>query len=300
MLAAMARDAALRNGRPPLENLADERALRATFAPYWIEGAPVPHETLERHVPGEARPIRVRIYRPTAATSAPVLLWIHGGGWVFGSIEETEPAARHLAAETGAVVVSTSYRLAPEHPFPAGLHDCETVLRWIKTHASEFSGDASRVAIGGASAGGNLAAAVALRAPQNTIRAQLLFYGVLGNSFETDSYTRFGPGQFGLSRQRMIDFFDQYVSGSVDRNDAAITPMNGKLAGMPPVWICAAEWDVLRDDSVQFHDRLKQQRSGDVLVMAKGLTHGFVNKARHLPAAKDMIDSAAAFFKQHV
>ncbi len=99
-----------------------------------------------------------------------MVLLIHGGGWAFGSIEETEPLARYLAAESGAVVVSTSYRLAPEHPFPAGLHDCEATLRWIQAEGSKHGGDPSRLAIGGGSAGGNLAAVVAQRAARRPSR----------------------------------------------------------------------------------------------------------------------------------
>ena len=185
-----------------------------------------------------------------------MVLLIHGGGWAFGSIEEMEPTARHLAAESGAVVVSTSYRLAPENPYPAGLKDCEATLRWILAEGRKHGGDPSRLAIGGASAGGNLAAAVAMRAPPGTFKAQLLFYGVLGNSFETASYREFGDGRFGLSRDRMKMFFDIYV-GKADANDPAITPMNGDLTSAPPAWICAAECDVLHDDSVQFYEKLR-------------------------------------------
>jgi acetyl esterase len=145
----------------------------------------------------------------------------------------------------------------------------------------------------------NLAAAVALRAPAGTFKAQLLFYGVLGNSFETTSYREFGDGRFGLSRDRMKMFFDIYV-GKGNANDPAITPMNADLKSMPPAWICAAECDVLHDDSVQFYDKLRGLRGGDQFILAEGLNHGFINRVRHLPLAKTMIDSAAAFVKAKV
>jgi acetyl esterase len=299
MREVMAIDAKLRAGKPEPKTIPDERALRAGICGYWVEGAPVMQQTTDVSVPGEAGPVRARVYRPTANEAAPMVLLIHGGGWAFGSIEETEPLARYLAALSGAVVVSTSYRLAPEQPFPAGLHDCEATLRWIKAEGRKYGGDPSRLAVAGGSAGGNLAAAAALRAPPGTFKAQLLFYGVLGNSFETESYRQFGDGRFGLSQERMKMFFDIYV-GKGDADDPAITPVNGELKAAPPAWICAAECDVLRDDSVQFYEKLRSLRGGDQFILAEGLNHGFINRVRHLPLAKTMIESAAAFVKAKV
>lgn len=300
MREVMAIEARLREGKPVPTTLPEERALRGSIAHYWTDGAPVPHQTTDVSVPGETGAVRARVYRPTGNERAPMVLLIHGGGWVSGSIEEVEPLARHLAAASGAVVVSTSYRLAPEHPFPAGLNDCEATLRWVLTEGGKHGGDPSRLAIGGASAGANLAAVMTLRAPPATFKAQLLFYGVLGNSFETASYQEFADGRFGLPRERMKMYFDLYAGKNADINDAAITPMNGELKSMPPAWICAAECDVLHDDSVQFYEKLTALRSGDQFILAKGVNHGFINRVRHLPLAKTMVDSAAAFVKAKV
>jgi acetyl esterase len=298
MREVMAVDARLREGKPVPTTIPEERALRAGICSYWCEGAPVPYQITDVNAPGEAGPVRARIYRPTAAEAAPMVLLIHGGGWAFGSIEETEPLARYLAAESGAVVVSTSYRLAPEHPFPAGLNDCEATLRWILAEGKKHGGDPSRLAIGGGSAGGNLAAVVAQRQPA-AFKAQLLFYGVLGNSFDTASYRHFGDGRFGLSRDRMQMFFDIYL-GKATADDPSITPMSGDLKSTPPAWVCAAECDVLHDDSVQFYEKLRALRGGDQFILAEGLNHGFINRVRHLPLAKTMIDSAAGFLKAKV
>lgn len=299
MREVMAVEAKLRAGKPVPATIQQERVLRAGICGYWTEGAPVPFQTTDVQVPGEAGVIRARVYRPTANDNAPMVLLIHGGGWAFGSIEETEPLARYLAALSGAVVVSTSYRLTPEHPFPAGLNDCEATLRWILAEGRNHGGDPTRLAVGGGSAGGNLAAVVAMRAPPGTFKAQLLFYGVLGNAFETASYRAFGDGRFGLSHDRMKMFFDLYV-GQGNADDPAITPMNGDLKAVPPAWICAAECDVLHDDSVQFYDKLRALRGGDQFTLAEGLNHGFINRVRHLPLAKTMIESAAAFVKAKV
>lgn len=300
MREVMAIDAKLREGRPVPVTIPEERALRAGICGYWIEGAPVMQQTTDVSVPGETGPIRARVYRPTARDRAPMVLLIHGGGWAFGSIEETEPLARHLAAESGAVVVSTSYRLAPEQPFPAGLNDCEATLRWMLAEGGKHGGDPSRLAVGGGSAGGNLAAVVAQRAPPGTFKAQLLFYGVLGNDLATASYREFGDGRFGLSHERMKMFFDIYVPTGGNADDPAITPLNGDLTSTPPAWVCAAECDVLHDDSVQFYAKLRSLRGGDQFILAEGLNHGFINRVRHLPLAKTIIDSAAAFVKANV
>jgi acetyl esterase len=298
MREVMAVEAKLRAGKPVPATIAEERALRAGICGYWIEGTPVPYQTTDVSVPSEAGSVRARVYRPTAAEGAPMVLLIHGGGWAFGSIEEAEPLARYLAAESGAVVVSTSYRLAPEHPFPAGLHDCEATQRWILSEGKKYGGDPSRLAVGGASAGGNLAAVLAQRSP-SAFKAQLLFYGVLGNSFDTASYLHFGDGRFGLSRDRMKMFFDIYAKDA-SADDPAITPMNGDLRATAPAWVCAAECDVLHDDSVQFYEKLRALRGGDQFILAEGVNHGFIGRVRHLPTAKAMIDSAASFVKAKV
>jgi acetyl esterase len=299
MREVMAIEAKLREGKPVPATLPEERSLRGSIAGYWTDGAPVPFQTIDVNVPGEAGPVRARVYRPTANKNAPIVLLIHGGGWVSGSIEEAEPVARHLAADSGAVVVSTSYRLAPEHPFPAGLNDCEATLRWVRAEASNYGGDPARLAIGGASAGANLAAVMALRAPA-AFKAQLLFYGVLGNSLETASYREFADGRFGLPRDRMKMYFDLYAGPNANLDDPAITPMNGDLKSLPPSWVCAAECDVLHDDSVLFYNKLTALRSGDQFILAEGVNHGFINRVRHLPMAKTMIESAAAFVKAKV
>jgi acetyl esterase len=123
---------------------------------------------------------------------------------------------------------------------------------------------------------------------------------VLGNDLATPSYREFGDGRVGLSMERMKQFFDIYVPKGGNVDDPAITPMNGELKSLPPAWVCAAECDVLHDDSVQFYQKLAKLRGGDQFILAKGLTHGFINRVRHLPLAKTMIDSAAAFVKAKV
>lgn len=299
MRASMKVEEELRAPYPVPKNLAEERVLRAKICGYWNADTPEPYRTHELHASGEAGPVRMRAYRATPNENAPVILQIYGGGWAFGSIEETEPLSRHLAKATGAVVVSTSYRLAPENKFPAGLNDCEAALKWILANVGEIGGDPKRIAVSGGSAGANLAAALALRHPDK-IKAALLFYGVLGNNFDTPSYLAFGDGSFGLSRAGMQAFFDRYVNDRKQYADPFVTPLLSDLKTLPPAWVCAAECDVLHDDSAQFYAKLKALRSGDEFILAEGCTHGFINRFRHLAAAHDITKSAAAFFKAKV
>jgi len=289
----------LRAPYPVPKNLAEERVLRAKICSYWNVDLPEPYRIHELSASGEAGPVRMRAYRATPNENTPVILHIHGGGWAFGSIEENEPVSRHLAKTTGAVVISTSYRLAPENKFPAGLNDCDAALNWIVAEVADIGGDPKRIAVSGASAGANLAAALALRHPDK-IKAALLFYGVLGNNFDTPSYLTFGDGSFGLSRKGMQAFFDHYVSDRQQYNDPFVTPMLADLKRLPPAWVCAAECDVLHDDSARFYGELKALRSGDEFVLAKGCTHGFINRFRHLLASLEITNSAAAFFKAKV
>ncbi len=299
MRASMKVEEELRAPYPVPKNLAEERVLRAKICGYWNAGTPEPYRTHELSASGEAGPVRMRAYRATPNENAPVILQIHGGGWAFGSIEETEPLSRHLAKATGAVVVSTSYRLAPENKFPAGLNDCEAALKWILANVGESAATPKRIAVSGGSAGAQSRSSTGA-APPDKIKAALLFYGVLGNNFDTSSYLGFGDGSFGLSRERMQVFFDHYVTDRKHYDDPFVTPMLANLETLPPAWVCAAECDVLHDDSAQFYAKLKALRSGDEFVVAKGCTHGFINRFRHLPAALDITKSAAAFFKAKV
>ncbi|GIU88527.1 MAG: hypothetical protein KatS3mg009_3042 [Acidimicrobiia bacterium] len=187
------------------------RALTAQRAG-WFEPHAV-HEVYDRTVPGPAGAIPVRVYRPSEAAGLPVVVWFHGGGWVIGGLDSHDHLCRLLCDDAGCVVVSVDYRLAPEHPFPAAVEDCVAAYGWVAANAAEVGGDPGRVAVGGDSAGGNLAAVVALTrrdAGDPPPRAQVLVYPVTDHEFDSPSMHENATGYF-LEREHMRWFFGHYL-----------------------------------------------------------------------------------------
>jgi acetyl esterase len=269
----------------------------AATAAFWAEGARHVADIRDLTFEGAAGQAQAaRLYRSREGRT-PVLLYIHGGGWSGGSIALNERAARELAAESGWSVLSISYRLAPAHPFPAGLDDCRAALTWLRREGPALDLDTDRIAIGGASAGANLAIATALAENGRGLSALLLFYGVFGADFSTSSYERFANGP-GLTRQRMQELFSLYdPKGDRDR-EPLITPLLADLAGlaeMPPALLIAAERDVLCTDSERMAHALTRAGVETTLHIEPGVTHGFINRGRLLPAATAALHRAAGF-----
>jgi acetyl esterase len=226
----------------------------------------------------DADGVPVRVYRPSPDPGLPVFVVFHGGGWVIGSAEEFDGIARQLANASGAVVVSVDYRLAPEHPYPAPLDDCWRALQWTVAHAAEFGADATRIAVGGDSAGGNLAAVCAHRARDEglDLALQVLVYPVCDCDFGTASYSDNAEGYL-LEREEMQWFFDCYTGGGKhDPADPSISPLRApNLAGVAPALVVTAEFDPLRDEGEAYAARL---RAAGVEVETRrydGLIHGF-------------------------
>lgn len=267
------------------EGVAEAQAVNAGFlsdteaATFWAEGIPEGDEQDLTYPGGDGTPRAARLYK---GGSAGTLLYIHGGGWTGGSIALNHRACRLLARTSGWDVVSIAYRLAPGHPFPAGLDDCRAALRWLRPQAG-------RIAIGGASAGGNLALATALA---DGADALLLFYPVTGADFDTDSYRQYAEG-FGLTRARMAELFDLYDPTGTHRADPLLTPLNSDLTGLPTTHIIAAECDVLADDSRALAAKMPQAS----LHIEPGVTHGFINRGRLIPAADRCLSQAAHFLR---
>jgi acetyl esterase len=301
MAAALEVEKTLSIGRPPAADITLERKRRIALSRYWTVGSPWLDEVWDHAVSAaDGTDINVRIYHPDRTALLPIIALIHGGGWAYGSIQEVEALARHLAFHVHAVVVSINYRLAPEHPYPTGLNDCMTVLDWLAANGERIGGNPAHVAMVGESAGANLATAAALQYRGGNLQALALFYGVLQHSFDTESYRNLGDGRFGLTRDRMIALFEQYVPSHIERGQASISPVHGEVGSLPPVWLCAAECDPLRDDTLMFARCLRQTRTGDQCLVVPGVVHMFINRVRLLPAAKATIDSASLFLKQHL
>jgi acetyl esterase len=228
--------------------------------------------------------VPVRLYRPEGMGPFPALLYFHGGGWVLGDLESHDDVCRSLASRGGVVVLSVHYRLAPETRFPGPVDDGSAVLRWTADHSAELGVDGSRLAVGGDSAGGQIAAAVAFRERQR-VRFQLLIYPVTDASFETPSYREFASG-FGLTRGNMIWFWECYLSRPSDASDPLASPLRAKdLRGLPPAFVATAECDVLRDEGEAYAKRLHDAGVSVRCVRYRNLNHGFVRMGAVYPQA---------------
>ncbi|MES1990010.1 MAG: alpha/beta hydrolase [Pseudomonadota bacterium] len=283
---------------PVVDGRAMYRGIAATFD---LQGVPI-GAVEDRTIAGPAGEIALRIYTPVAAGSGalPVLVYFHGGGWVIGDLETHDALARTLANEAGCKVVAVDYRLAPEHVFPAAVDDCYAALKWVAANGASIGVDVTRLAVGGDSAGGNLAAVIAQMAkaekgPQ--ISFQLLIYPVTDTNVDTGSYTANASGYF-LERDGMIWFFNHYLK-NVDRNDPRIAPLKAKsLAGLPKAYVVTAGFDPLRDEGRAYADALKAAGVPTVHVNYDGMIHGFFNLQGAFDVAKVAVKTAAKALKE--
>jgi len=232
--------------------------------------------------------IRIRIYRPEGKGPFPLLLYFHGGGWVVGDLESHDHVCRSLARRAPAVVINVEYRLAPETRFPGPLDDVEAALNWASAHAAELGARPDRLAVGGDSAGANLAAALALRirdAGGPRISHQMLIYPVTDRNFETASYREFASG-FGLTRANMQWFWECYVPDGSGAPDPLAAPLRAKsLGGLPSAFVLTAEFDVLRDEGEAYARRLHKEGVEVRGTRFLGMNHGFIRMASVYPQA---------------
>ncbi len=254
-------------------------------------------------IPGPAGPIAARSYTPVASggTALPVLVYFHGGGFVIGDLETHDATCRQIANESGAKVIAIDYRLAPEHKFPAAPEDCYTATKWVENNASNLGVDPNRIAVGGDSAGGNLAAAVCLMAKQKGphIVFQLLFYPVTQYRANTESMKEFAEGYF-LERRSMDWFFDQYTdAATVDPNDPRLSPLAASdLSGLPRAYIVTAGFDPLRDEGKAYADKLNRAGVAAVYLDYPTMIHGFVGMSAVLPQARQAIADACTALRK--
>jgi acetyl esterase len=230
-------------------------------------------------IPGRACPINVRIYRPRGATPHAVVVYLHGGGWVVGDLDTHDATTSALAARAGCVVVSVDYRLAPEHPFPAGLEDCYDALAYVAAHAESLGVDPSRLAVAGDSAGANLAAALCLLARERggpPIAFQLLVYPATDHFGDWPSYAELGDGRHGLSLELMHWFSGQYLPDRAAADDWRASPVRATdFTGLPPALVMTAEYDPLRDEGEAYAMRLAQAGVATTVHRYEKAAHGF-------------------------
>ena len=226
------------------------------------EAAPEAIARIEnRSMPGPAGELPVRVYTPDGLAPFPVLMWFHGGGWVAGNLDTHDAGCRQLADEAGCVVVSVDYRLAPEHKFPAAADDCYAATLWVCGNAASISADPARLAVGGDSAGGNLAAAVCLMARDRggpPLVFQVLVYPITDYSYDTESYRANAQGYL-LTKERMEFYWNAYLCSPADGSHPYASPLRAPdLRGLPPALVITAEFDPLRDEGEAYAARLTE------------------------------------------
>ena len=250
----------------------------------------------------DAGGVPVRVYRPPGEGPFPVAMMFHGGGWVIGDLATADCQSREVCRGAGVVVVSVDYRLAPEHRYPAAAEDCYAATVWVTENAGRFDGDSRRLALVGDSAGGNLAAVVALMARDRggpAIRFQLLVYPVTnGASFDTDSFRDNGEGYL-LTGDAMRWFWDHYAPDAAQRRDAYASPLLAdSCEGLPPALVMTAEYDPLRDEGEAYAAKLAAAGVAAKAVRYDGFIHGFFSHTRTIPATRPAMDAACAALKE--
>ncbi|MGV0815552.1 alpha/beta hydrolase [Mycolicibacterium boenickei] len=269
----------LDSGFPPVHTMTGSQARAAIRARFVANPQPEPvASVVDDRVPVDNGSLDVRIYRPDAAGPLPMLVYAHGGGFVFCDLDSHDGLCRNLANLIPAVVVSVGYRLAPEHRWPTAAEDLYAATRWAVEHAADFGADPARVAVGGDSAGGNLAAVTALMARDRGgpgLAGQLLLYPVVAADFDTDSYRLFGRG-FYNPRPAMQWYWDQYVPEANDRRNPYASPLYGDLTGLPPAVVVLAGHDPLRDEGIAYADALEAAGVPIARCSFDGGIHGFM------------------------
>ena len=282
------------NAGPKFDLNADINEFRAQFSEMGLPSeATAVGQTQDLSIPGPDGEIPVRIYTPEGEGPHPILVYFHGGGWVIGSIETHDGTCRDLCAGASALVISVDYRLAPENRFPAAPEDCYAATLWAAKEAASLGGDPDRIAVGGDSAGGNLAAVTALMVRDRggpALCHQLLIYPVTDHSFNTLSYEENREGYF-LTRELMEWFWTKYLPDDLTGNDPLASPLRaGDLSELPSATVLTAEFDPLRDEGELYAERLKQAGVDTQLTRYDGLFHGFFGMGVVMDRAQDAMN----------
>ena len=287
-------DQAAAAGGKPFHDMspADARqAIETMFAAF--RGQPREVAKIEdRKIPGPAGQIPVRVYTPRGNGPFGVLMFFHGGGWVIGNIETHDVLCRDLTDGAGCVTVSVDYRLAPEHKFPAAPDDCYAATKWVAENARALNVDANRIAVGGDSAGGNLAAVVSQMARDKggpKIACQLLIYPATDCANETPSQREFTKDGYILSRGDMEWFYGHYLTAKDKTNPYACPGVAKNLAGLPPAFVLTAEIDPLRDEGEAYAEALRKAGAKVKAKRYNGVCHGFVSMASMIDLGKQAV-----------
>lgn len=295
---AAIKDYATRQGVAPADPLrqplAQARQAALDYQGIWNNDLPAMAQRLDL----TAGPLRLRLFdaRPAGAGPRPVLLYFHGGGFALNSIDTHERLLRLLALRSDVAVVALAYSLAPEKRFPAQIDEALAAVAWIRAHGHEYGLDGARLALGGDSAGANLALATSLSLRQRGLAQAdfgLLLYGMFSADLATASHRAFGGGAHGLTTERVDWFWSQYLADFAQRDNPLAAPLWADLHGLPPQLVIGAGQDCLLDDSLALADKLRQAGVATRLSVYDGAPHSFMQASVLLDSARRAIDEAA-------
>lgn len=298
-IAQTARAAGLAPADPLRQPLAEARRRAWDYQMLWNAPLPAIGGVAEATtLSPRGTPVRLRIHYPDdRRQDLGVLLYFHGGGFVLNGVDTHERLMRLLALHSGAAVVGVGYTLAPELRFPGQLDEALAAVDWVRTQGGAFGLDASRLAVGGDSAGANLAlsAQLALRDRGQELPVQgLLLYGMYSADLDSPSHRSFGGGAFGLTSERVDWFWRQYLADHAQRDNPAAAPLWADLHGLPPQLVIGAGLDCLLDDSLRLAQRLADAGADATLSVYDGVPHSFMQMSAYLPPAEAAIGEAAA------
>jgi acetyl esterase len=288
---------------PPVQVAAPldpHRAVNDLLAMRIASGGPVMAETLDRWVAARGRRILCRVHRPRTDRPLPVMVYFHGGGWVWSSVDTHDRLAREYASAGEVAVVSVDYALSPEAKFPRALEECAAVTRYVATHGAAWGLDPSALFVGGDSAGGNLALATALLLRDiggPALRGIVAVYPVCDSTLDTASYREFGTG-WGLTHERMAFYWDVYVPHAADRHHPLAAVLRADLTGLPPVLVQLAELDVLRSEGEALAAKLRTAGVTVELEIFPGVLHGFMRAMATVGKARDAVEKAGTFMRR--
>ena len=289
-------------GKPLYEQTVPEVRAIVTMSSEMLAGTPIEvGSVVDRTMTADGRDIPLRIYTPSGDQrgSLPIVVYFHGGGFVAGSLDTHAPTARYLCQNANVLVVAVGYRKAPEHPFPAAVDDALAATEWVSAHAKSIGGDATRLAVAGDSAGGNLAAVVCQLAKAKggpRIAFQALFYPLVDFTLaNSPSRSQFGGGDFFLSNRDMEWFREHYLSDASQATDPRVSPIFARdLTGLPPALIIAAGCDVLLDEGKEYAERLRAAGVPVEYRCFDGTIHAFMSFCGAIPMGREGLSLAAA------
>jgi acetyl esterase len=294
---------------PPFSRLTftEARAVAEAVRLQWRQGGPIMASTDERRIGAGSREVRVRILRPDrgqTAGPAPSLVYLHGGGWTLFSLDTHDRVMREYAHRAGVTVVGVDYALSPEAKFPKALEQTIGVVEWLHAHGGELGIDAARLAVGGDSAGGNLAVATALRlrdgGKSTMLRALLLSYAAVDSECSPAAVERYGGEAFMLTGEEMREFWANYLASAGQARDPYACPARADLRGLPPVFLGISECDVLAEQNLAFAAALRAADVETEAVVYPGTTHSFLEAVSIARVAERALQEGSAWLQSRL